>query len=81
MEDYEYYVGLSKQTSDFEVTTKLIINHTQQNFDSGGDIAEALRALNGIGTEEWRQNVPSSAFEDEIVRDRVLYNARCCFLS
>ena len=47
LEDYEFHIGSSKQASDFEVTTKFIINDMQETFDSGKDIAEALRMMNG----------------------------------
>ena len=52
LEDYECYIGSSKQASDFEVTTKSIINHSQETFDSIKDIPEALRIMNGPSTDE-----------------------------
>ena len=45
--DYECHIGSSKQAPDFEVTTKFIINHVQETFDSGKDIAETLEMMNG----------------------------------
>ena len=70
LEDYEFYIGSSKQASDFEVTTKFIINHTQETFDSGKDIAEALRMMNGQNTSKWKPTLSVSTSEDEHVRDR-----------
>ena len=54
LEDYECCIGSSKQALDFEATTKFIINHIQETFDSGEDITEALRMMNGLNTDEWR---------------------------
>ena len=45
LEGYERCIGSSKQASDFEVTTKFIITHAQEAFDSGEDVAEALRTM------------------------------------
>ena len=52
LEDYEHCIGSSKQASDFEIITKFIINHVQETFDSGKDVAEALRMMNGPNTAE-----------------------------
>ena len=46
--DYVYYVGSSKQASDYEVTTKFLINHIMKTFEYGEDIAEALTNLEPI---------------------------------
>ena len=54
LEEYECCVGSSKQTSDFEATTKCTIDHAQENFDSGRDVAEALRTLTDLATGTWR---------------------------
>ena len=45
IEDYFFYVGSSKQASDFETTSEFLINHVKKTFDRGNDIAEALRTL------------------------------------
>jgi hypothetical protein len=40
-EDYYFYVGSSKQASDFETTSEeFLINHVKKIFDRGNDIAE-----------------------------------------
>ena len=70
LEDYEYYIRSSKQASDFEVRTKSIINHAQETFDSGKDVAEALRMMNGPNTAEWRLTMSVSTSEDEATCDR-----------
>ena len=65
LEGYEHHIGLSKQASDFEVTTKFIINHIQETFDGGKDVSEALRIMNGPSTVEWIPTVSVSTSEDE----------------
>ena len=70
LEYYEHCLDSSKQALDFEVTTKFIINHIQETFDSGKDIAEALMMMNGPNTAEWRPTMSVSTSEDEATRDR-----------
>ena len=53
-----------------EVTTKFIINHIQEAFDSGKDVAEALRMMKGPNTDEQMPTVPVSTPKDEATRDR-----------
>ena len=43
--DYQYYIGSSKQASDYETTTAYLINHIQKTFAYGKDIAKALENL------------------------------------
>ena len=71
LEDYEFCIGSSKQASDFEVTTKFVINRMQETFDSGKDIAEALRMASGQNTDKWKPTASASTSEDESTRDRV----------
>ena len=70
LEDCACCMGSSKQSSEFEVKTKFIINYVQDNFDSGRDIAEALRTLNDLDTGLWRPTTQVSEAEDEDVRGR-----------
>ena len=70
MEDYECYTCSNKQVSDFEVTTKFIINHVQKNFDSGRDNADALRTLNDLDTYEWKPTNSVRIIEDEALHGR-----------
>ena len=39
--DYNYYLGSSKQASDYETTTEYLINHIKKVFDYGNDIGTA----------------------------------------
>ena len=45
VEDYFFYVGSSKQASNYEITAEFVVNHIKKDFDRGNDIAEALRTL------------------------------------
>jgi hypothetical protein len=45
VEDYFFYVGSSKQASDYELTAEVVVNHIKKTFDRGNDIAEAIRTL------------------------------------
>ena len=55
---------------DFEVTTKLIVNHAQETFDSVKDIAEALRMMNDQDTAKWKPTAWARSSEDESTRGR-----------
>ena len=56
IEDYYFYVGSSKQASDFETTSEFLVNHVKKTFDRGNDIAEALRRLIPVNTDAWKPN-------------------------
>jgi hypothetical protein len=64
IEDYYFYVGSSKQASDFETTSEFLINHIKKTFDRGNDIAEALRKLEPQSTEQWKPILRFSDSED-----------------
>jgi len=42
VKEYYFYVGSSKQASDYETTSEYIINYIKKTFDRGNDIAKAL---------------------------------------
>ena len=67
IEDYFFYVGSSKQASDFETTSEFLINHVKKTFDRGNDIAEALRTLEPQDIELWKPTLQFSASDDETV--------------
>ena len=69
MEDYNCHAGSIKQASYFEISTKLITNHAQENFDIGKEIDEALRTMSGPNTDEWRPTMQASTSNDEPARD------------
>ena len=61
---------MRKQASDFEVTTKFIINHVQETFGSGKETTEELRMTSGQNIGKWKPTVSASTSEDESTRDR-----------
>ena len=66
--DYNYYLGSSKQASDYETTTQFLINHIKKTYDHGLDVATALTSSEPIDTEEWKPslNVSMITGDDEI---------------
>ena len=64
LEDYYFYVGSSKQASDYEVTADYIINHIKLTFEYGNDIAEALRNLELEDTNLWKPKLVQSKEAD-----------------
>ena len=60
LEDYYFYVGSSKQASDYEVTEEFVINHIKKTFDRGLDISEALRNLQKPDTNSWKPTLQFS---------------------
>jgi hypothetical protein len=64
IEDYFFYVGSSKQASDFETTSEFLINYVKKTFDRGNDVAEALRILAPTDTEMWKPTLQFSASTD-----------------
>jgi hypothetical protein len=65
IEDYFFYVGSSKQASDFETTSEFLLNYVKKTFDRGNDVAEALRTLTPEDTELWKPTLQfSTATED-----------------
>jgi hypothetical protein len=65
IEDYFFYVGSSKQASDFETTSEFLVNYVKKTFDRGNDVAEALRTLTPEDTELWKPTLQfSTATED-----------------
>ena len=61
---------LSKQASCFKITSKFIMNHPQEKFDSSRDVADALKMLNDLDTDEWRPTMSVITAEEEAARDR-----------
>ena len=42
LQDYQYYLGSSKQAADYQQTTEFLINHIRKTYEYGNDIATAL---------------------------------------
>ena len=58
--DYNYYLRLAKQASDYETTTEYLINLIKKVFDYGSDIGNALKLLEPINTSAWKPRMQVS---------------------
>jgi hypothetical protein len=67
VEDYFFYVGSSKQASDYEITNKFVVNHIKKTFDRGNDVAEALRRLVKADTDTWKPTLKISTDADAAI--------------
>ena len=65
IDDYNFYIGASKQALDNEVTSEFIIDYIKRTFQRGNDIAESLRTLSLYDTDKWKPNLTASKAEDE----------------
>ena len=63
LKDHNYYIGNSKQASDYETTTDFIINHVKKTYNHGRDIAEALKALEPIDQTQWVPQLQMSGIQ------------------
>ena len=52
--DHYFYVGSSKQASDFETTFNLLVNYIKRTYVRGNDVAEALRNMEKPDTNNWK---------------------------
>jgi hypothetical protein len=58
--DYNYYLGSAKQASDYETTTKFLINYIVKTFDYGNDIGQALRDFEYPNPGSWKPTMRQS---------------------
>ena len=58
--DYVYYLGSSKQASDYEITTEFLINHIKKTYEYGNDIGSALEDIKPIDTTSWKPKMQVS---------------------
>ena len=70
VEDYFFYVGSSKQASDYEVTAEFVVNHIKKTFERGNDVAEALRTLSKAQTNAWEPTLQISYDTDDNTKER-----------
>ena len=70
VEDYFFYVGSSKQASDYEITADFVVNHIKKTFDRGNDIAEALRTLVKANPDVWKPTLQASTDADKEIKER-----------
>ena len=69
IEDYSFYVGTSRQASDFKISSKFIINYIKRTFDRGNDIAESLRTLTLQPTKSWKPKLADSNSTEQKERE------------
>ena len=71
IEDYYFYVGSSKQASDYETIVEFAVNHIKKTFERGNDIAESLRILVKEETASWDPilQISTSSDADDKVRE------------
>jgi predicted house-cleaning noncanonical NTP pyrophosphatase (MazG superfamily) len=62
--DYNYYLGSLKQASDYQVTTKFIINHILTTYKYGEDIRQALEEESEALTDMWVPDLLKSSNTD-----------------
>ena len=63
IEDYYFYVGSSKQASDFETTSEFILNYVKKTYHRGSDISESLRELKKTDTNLWKPKLKTEVEE------------------
>eukprot|EP00957_Ditylum_brightwellii_P192926 14689664-Ditylum_brightwellii.AAC.1 len=59
--DYQLYVGTSRQAANYEGTAEFIVNHIKMSFDCGNDIAKNLTTHIKAETDEWMPTLKSSS--------------------
>jgi len=67
--DWNYYIGLAKQASEFEATTEFLINYIKQNFEFGNDVAKAITTQESIITELWKPSLQLSRNTDPEIKE------------
>ena len=67
--DYVFYLGSSKQASDYETTAEYLINYIQETFDYGQDIAESLSTLEDVDLSVYKPKLEVSSSKDDNKRE------------
>ena len=79
--DYNYYLRLAKQASDYETTTEYLINYINKVFNYGNEIGTVLELLEPMSTSAaWKPRIHLSAknrqYEIEFKADYDAYSKR-----
>ena len=69
IEDYIFYLGTSKQASDYEVSSEFILNYIKCTFKRGNDVAESVRMLTKLDTKSWRPKLQTSKAKNAAIRE------------
>ena len=70
IEDYYFYVGSSKQATDYEITAEFVVTHIKKTFDRGNDIAESLRTLVKQDADAWLPTLRISTSTNDETKTR-----------
>jgi hypothetical protein len=57
LSDYIFYLGSSKQASDYEVVSQFVINHICKEFTNGEDIGDALESRSEVDFDAYKPRV------------------------
>eukprot|EP00957_Ditylum_brightwellii_P075620 5747268-Ditylum_brightwellii.AAC.1 len=60
IDDYQFYVGTSRQAATYKGTAELIINNIKMSFNRGNDNAKTLTTLIKAETDDWMPTLKSS---------------------
>jgi len=63
-------VGSTHQASDYENTTKFIINHIKKTFEQGNDIAKEMRKMTAVDQSKWEPTLQMRTDSDPIIATR-----------
>ena len=69
LEDYVFYLGSLKHASDYETTAEYLINHIQETYDYGEDIAESLYTLKDVDLSIYKPKMQVSVNKDDKKRE------------
>ena len=70
LQDYQYYIGSSKQASNDVTITLYLINHVQKTFDYGDNIASALDRKAEVDLSAHMPQLQQSTDSDQDVKDQ-----------
>ena len=68
--DYIFYVGTTKQASDYKICAEFPTNYIKRTVDKGNDIAEILGTLTKIETDTWKLQLKISTNTDKVQTER-----------
>ena len=69
IDDYIFYLGTSKQASDFKVSSEFILNYIKRTFKRGNDTAESLQTVSKIDMQECRPQLETSKSKSTTIKE------------
>ena len=70
VEDYLFYVVLSQQEPDYEITAEFAVNDIKKTSNCGNDVSETLITLVKSDTDVWKPTLKFSYDLDVTVKER-----------